>query len=39
MPKVVSNAKIALIGDAIEIKETETDARINISSPDQLEQF
>jgi chaperonin GroEL (HSP60 family) len=39
MPKVVSNAKIALIGDAIEIKETETDARINISSPEQLEQF
>ncbi|BBL45408.1 thermosome subunit alpha [Nanobdella aerobiophila] len=39
MPKIVSKAKIALIGDAIEIKETETDARINISTPDQLEQF
>ncbi|MGC9079770.1 MAG: thermosome subunit beta, partial [Nanopusillaceae archaeon] len=39
MPKLVQNAKIALIGDAIEIKETETDARINITSPEQLEQF
>jgi thermosome len=39
MPKIVSKAKIALIGDAIEIKETETDARINISTPEQLEQF
>ncbi|MEM1896000.1 MAG: thermosome subunit beta [Nanopusillaceae archaeon] len=39
MPKVVRNAKIALIGEAIEIKKTETDARINITSPDQLEAF
>jgi len=39
MPKVVRNAKIALIGDAIEVKKTETDARISITSPDQLEAF
>ncbi len=39
MPKVVKNAKIALIGDAIEVKKTETDARISITSPDQLEAF
>ncbi len=39
MPKIVPKAKIALIGDALEIKETETDARINITSPDQLEAF
>lgn len=39
MPKVVRNAKILLFGDALEIKETETDARINITSPEQLEAF
>jgi len=39
MPKIVRNAKIALIGDAIEVKKTETDARISITSPDQLEAF
>jgi len=39
MPKVVRDARIALIGDAIEVKKTETDARISITSPDQLEAF
>jgi len=39
MPKVVRNARIVLINDALEVKETETDARINITSPDQLEAF
>ncbi len=39
MPKVVKNAKIALINGALEVKETEIDARINITSPDQLEAF
>ena len=39
MPKVVREAKIALINDALEVKETETDARINITSPEQLEAF
>ncbi|WP_456367331.1 thermosome subunit beta, partial [Thermococcus sp.] len=39
MPKRVENAKIALIGDALEVKKTETDAKINITSPDQLFEF
>ena len=39
MPKLVKNAKIALINDALEVKETETDARINITAPEQLEAF
>ncbi len=39
MPKYVKNAKIALIDSALEIKETETDAKINITSPDQLQAF
>ena len=39
MPKIVRNARIALINEALEVKETETDARINITSPDQLEAF
>ncbi len=39
MPKEVKNAKIALIDSAIEIKDTEMDAEIEITSPDQLQQF
>lgn len=39
MPKRVENAKIALLDAALEIKETETDAKIEISSPDQLQAF
>ncbi len=39
MPKKVENAKIALIDSAIEMKETETDAKIEITSPDQLQAF
>ncbi|MCD6403374.1 MAG: TCP-1/cpn60 chaperonin family protein [Candidatus Aenigmarchaeota archaeon] len=39
MPKVVKNAKIALLDTALEIKETETEAKIQITSPDQLEAF
>ncbi|ANF23397.1 thermosome subunit beta [Thermococcus piezophilus] len=39
MPTKVENAKIALINDALEVKKTETDAKINITSPDQLFQF
>ncbi len=39
MPKRVENAKIALINDAIEVKETETDAEIRITSPEQLQAF
>jgi thermosome len=39
MPTKVENAKIALLDIALEIKETETDAEIRITSPDQLEEF
>ncbi len=39
MPKKVENAKIALIDSALEIKETETDAEISISDPEQLQAF
>lgn len=39
MPKKLKNAKVALINTAIEVDETETDAEIQISSPDQLENF
>jgi len=39
MPKKVERAKIALLDAAIEIKETETDAEISITSPEQLQAF
>jgi thermosome len=39
MPKTVKNAKIALVDSALEIKETETDAEIQISDPEQLQAF
>ncbi len=39
MPRSIENAKIALIDAALEIKETETDAKIEITSPDQLQAF
>jgi len=39
MPKIVKNAKIALIDSPLEIKETETDAEIRITSPEQLQAF
>ncbi len=39
MPKRIENAKIALIDSALEIKETETDAEISISDPEQLQAF
>lgn len=39
MPKIVKNAKIALLDAALEIKETETDAEIRITSPDQMQAF
>ena len=39
MPKNISNAKIALINTALEISKTETDAKINISDPQQLKSF
>ena len=39
MPKKVSNGKIALIDVALEVKETETDAEIRITSPNQMQAF
>jgi len=39
MPKRVEKAKIALINSALEIEKTEFDAKINISSPDQMKMF
>lgn len=39
MPKKVKNAKIALLDVALEIKDTETDAKIEITSPDQMQAF
>ena len=39
MPKKISDAKIALINTALEISKTETDAKINISNPQQLKSF
>jgi thermosome len=39
MPKRVEKAKIALVNQAFEIEKTETDAKIEIISPDQLREF
>ncbi len=39
MPKTVNNAKIALIDVALEIEKTEVDAKIEITSPDQMQAF
>jgi len=39
MPRLVKNAKIALVDKEIEIKKTEIDAKIEITSPDQLQAF
>ena len=39
MPKIVKNAKIALIDRALEVKKTEVEAKIQIRDPSQLQQF
>ena len=39
MPKKIENAKIALLDVALEVKETETDAEIRITSPEQMQAF
>jgi thermosome len=39
MPKRVEKAKIALLACALEVKETETDAEIRITDPQQLKAF
>jgi archaeal chaperonin len=39
MPQKVKDAKIILLNSAIELKDTEVDAEISITSPDQLQSF
>jgi thermosome len=39
MPKTVEGAKIALVDAALEIKKTEVEAKIQITSPDQVQRF
>ena len=39
MPRSISDAKIALINSAIEVKKTEVDAKIQITDPNQLSLF
>jgi thermosome len=39
MPREISNPKIALINSALEYKKTEVDAKIEITSPEQLQSF
>ncbi len=39
MPKKIENAKILLIDAALEVKETETDAKIRITDPEMLQKF
>jgi thermosome len=39
MPKSIKNAKIALINSAIEIKNPETDTKIQITDPSQIQAF
>jgi len=39
MPKVVKNAKIALVDSALEIKKTEVEAKIQIKDPAQMQRF
>jgi thermosome len=39
MPSKVEDAKIALIDSPIEVKETSTDAEININDPSQMKNF
>ena len=39
MPKQVNQAKIALVNQAVEVKKTEVDARIQIQDPSQFQAF
>jgi archaeal chaperonin len=39
MPRIVKDAKIALIDSAVEIKNTEIDAKIQITDPNQMQAF
>jgi thermosome len=39
MPRMISDATVAIIGGALEVRQTEIDAEINVTDPDQLQQF
>ncbi len=39
MPKLIDNARIALLDAKLEIEKTEFDAKINIESPEQMKMF
>jgi len=39
MPYAVEDANVALLDTALEVKETEIDAEVNVTDPSQLEQF
>ncbi len=39
MPTSISNAKIALLNSALEIKKTEIESKINIKNPTQIQSF
>ncbi len=39
MPRIIQEAKIALLDVALEIKDTETDAKIQITAPEQMQAF
>jgi thermosome len=39
MPKTIKNAKVALLDCALEIKSPETDTKVQISTPEQLQGF
>ena len=39
MPASISNAKIALLNSALEIKKTEIESKINIKNPTQIQSF
>ncbi|TFF93640.1 MAG: thermosome subunit [Promethearchaeota archaeon] len=39
MPKLIKNAKIALINSSLEVEKTEFDAEIKVQTPDQINQF
>ncbi len=39
MPKIIQDAKIALLNAKLEVEKTEFDAKINIESPEQMKMF
>ncbi len=39
MPYFVEDANVAIVDGALEVKETEIDAEVNVTDPDQLQQF